>query len=246
MVQPDRRRGRTARRRARCRPRRHSRARPACPPAARSRAAAAAQSRASRSVPSTIGGSRRARLRQCRARRGSRGSYARVRKLPKVKLPSEGSVARIAGQLEIEPVLAVKRRRGTCETIPAAWRLHPGELGPCWQALRPVPVRSIVAPILRARRIFRRPVEPRANRATARPAPTGSPVVSISHVPSPCPVTAMAATRAAKIGHLVGEIRTVSPSCRSRCAPCPARRPPPRRLDRRWAARRCRAARRRA
>ena len=74
----------------------------------------------------------------------------------------------------------------------------------CWQALSAGPGRldsarrSPLSP-----RIPRR-CRRRVHRATARPARPARPALSMSHVPSPCPVTAIADDAVGEVGHLLG------------------------------------------
>ena len=96
-----------------------------------------------------------------------------------------------AGEVEIEPVLAVQRHLGAIEQLRAT-RSICASCAPCWQVLSPVrSPRTAPAPAARAQPPPRRRprVEPEPGVAHRRvAAPT-------SQVPSPCAVTATAAVR---------------------------------------------------
>ena len=102
-------------------------------------AAAAALKRMTRRAPVDDRRQQSARSRDAHASR-IEGSYRRVRKLPKVKLPSDGSVDALAGQLEIEPILAMEGsgRRGRCRS--GCWRFIQASWPEAMQAFRPEPV----------------------------------------------------------------------------------------------------------
>ncbi len=126
---------------------------------------------------------------------------ATLRKSPQVKVASDGSVARCAGEQEVEPILAVKGGRWPRDSVSGCVRLQPGELRSLLTGVESragAPVECGIA--LAASRFLRRDRR-RGNRATAAPAPTGRPSSSMSQVPSPCPVTAIAASAPGDIRH---------------------------------------------
>ena len=182
-----------------------------------------AQSAGARALPSTIGGSRRSAVGARRARRGCSGAYWRV------AVVAEGEVRLPTDRWRASPVSG--NRASPCNgTRVARARQH---LGPVALAARRA-ARSAGRHSRRCRcaRNARHRLGDATNSsaiAAARESShsqagaTGSPAASISQVPSPWPVTAMATTRWRGPGPS-RRARATSRRYRSRCAPCPARR----------------------
>ena len=104
----------------RCRARRHSRARPAFPALSPVSAAASRRKAVLRPrCPRRSRGSRRLRIGSAQLVEHRPARRCACAYWPKVKLASEGSVRAVAGELEVEPVLAVEAGRGARQHVRA-------------------------------------------------------------------------------------------------------------------------------
>ena len=114
-----------------------------------------------------------------------------------------------AGQVQVEPVLAVQRHLGAVEQLRRR-PLHLRQLRALLAGVEPGAGRLEPRPLQRARALSRSTVGAARASSQSQASPTGASPAPTSQVPSPCAVTAIAAVRRARSS-------TFSPRPRSAC-----------------------------